>query len=222
VRDTPVAGIRLNNYHFLLFSLGKIPKKYFEIGPEIYVNQGNPVKFKETVEFEFDVKIGKGTKIESGAMIYPNCTVGENCIIGAYAVLKPDTHIGNHSIFGTLSTTEGNVRIGDWTTIHSQCHVTWGMKIGSRVFIGPLFYSANTPKISLGKFGYPNTTNDPRLPPIIEDGARIGENVGLAPGVRIGKNALIDMACLVTKDVKPGEQIRAGKEIVGRVIHQNR
>ncbi len=80
------------------------------------------------------------------------------------------------------------------------------------------FYTANTPKISVGKFGYPNTTNDPRNPPTVNDGVRIGENVGLAPGVQIGRDSLIEMCCLVTKNIPPNSRVRADKAVVGKVI----
>jgi len=165
-----------------------------------------------------NITIGQGTKIEPGAIIYDDCSIGEDCIIGTSAVLKPETHIGDHSIFGTLSITEGNVRIGSWTTINSQCHLTWGMEVGNNVFMAPLFYSANTPRISSGKFGYPNTTHDPKKFPIIKDGVRMGENVGLAQGVVVGEDSLIDMCCLITKDVPKGSHVRADKSMVGRVI----
>ena len=165
-----------------------------------------------------NIRIGTGTKLEPGVVIYDNCEIGESCIIGTSAVLKPNTKIGDHSIFGTLSTTEGNVKIGSWTTIHSQCHITWGMEIGDRVFIAPFFYTANTPKISHGKFGYPNTTDDPRYAPKIRDGVRIGENVGCAPGVVIGEDCLIDMCCLITKNIPPRSIVRAGKSVVGKII----
>jgi len=181
-------------------------------------------KFKKFDEEYYDekskIKIGKNTKLEPGVVIYDNCEIGENCIIGTSAVLKSNTTIGDHTIFGTLSTTEGNVIIGSWTTIHSQCHITWGMKIGSNVFIAPFFYSANTPKISSGKFGYPNTTDDPRDPPSIDNGVRIGENVGLAPGVNVGENSLIDMCCLITKNIPSNSHVRADKAIVGKIIEK--
>lgn len=170
------------------------------------------------IDEESNIMIGKETKIEPGVVIYDNCKIGENCIIGTSSVLKPYTKIGDHSIFGTLSVTEGNVEIGSWTTIHSQCHITWGMKIGDRVFIGPFFYSANTPKISLGKFGYPNTTDDSRSPPAIKNGVRIGENVGLAPGVVVEEDSLIDMCCIITKNIPARSHVRAGKQVVGRII----
>ncbi len=164
------------------------------------------------------IKIGKNTKLEPGVVIYDNCEIGENCIIGTSAVLKSNTKIGDHTIFGTLSTSEGNVKIGSWTTIHAQCHVTWGVEIGNNVFIAPFFYTANTPKMSAGKFGYPNTTDDSRDSPFVEDGVRIGVNVGLAPGVRVGENSLIDMCCLITKSIPPNSHVRADNTIVGKII----
>jgi len=170
------------------------------------------------VDPESNITIGRGTKIEPGAIIYDNCSIGENCIVGTSAVLKPETHVGDNSIFGTLSITEGHVKIGSWTTINSQCHLTWGMEVGNNVYMAPLFYSANTPKISLGKFGYPNTTHDPKKFPIIKDGVRMGENVGLAPGVVIGEDSLIDMCCLITKDIPKGSHVRADKSVVGKII----
>lgn len=183
----------------------------------IYSNE-QKIYDQKFIDQKSNIIIGVGTKIEPGAVIYDNCEIGENCIIGTSSVLKSHTKIGDHSIFGTLSVTEGNVTIGSWTTIHSQCHITWGMKIGDRVFIGPFFYSANTPKISSGKFGYPNTTDDPRSPPAIESGVRLGENVGLAPGITIGEDSLIDMCCLITKNIPAGSHVRAGKQVVGKII----
>ena len=180
---------------------------------------GKSRKFsREYFDEESGIRVGKNTKMEPGVIIYDDCEIGRDCIIGTSAVLKSDTKIGDHTIFGTLSTSEGNAEIGSWTTIHSQCHVTWGMKIGSNVFIAPFFYTANTPEMSVGKFGYPNTTDDPRYPPIVKDGVRIGENVGLSPGVQIGEGSLIDMCCLITKNVPPNSHVRAEKAIVGRVI----
>lgn len=178
-------------------------------------------KFDSTFFDEAEkIKIGKNTVLEPGVVVYNDCEIGTDCIIGTGAILKPNTKIGDHSIFGTLSITEGNVKIGSWTTIHSQCHITWGMEIGDRVFIAPFFYTANTPRISHGKFGYPNTTNDLRFAPKIKDGVRIGENVGCAPGIIIGNDSLIDMCCLITKNIPPRSHVRADKAVVGKIIGQ--
>ncbi len=174
----------------------------------------NRVRRKTTGKEVFisDIEIGKDTILEPNCIIYDGCKIGESCIIGTGSILKKGTIIGNHSIFGQLSVTEGNVVIGDWTTIHAQCHLTDGIRIGNRVFIAPFFCGANTPRISRGKdvkFGYPNTTNDPRNAPIIEDGVTIGVACYIAPDVTIGKGSAISMCCLIKKTVPPNTMIRA-------------
>ncbi|WOV93478.1 MAG: hypothetical protein R1F52_02305 [Candidatus Nitrosoabyssus spongiisocia] len=70
----------------------------------------------------------------------------------------------------------------------------------------------------MGKFGYPNSTNDVRLPLVIKNGVRIGVSVTVAPGVTIGENSLIDMRCTLTKDIPPNSHVRADKSIIGKVI----
>ena len=156
-------------------------------------------------------------KVEPGAVIYPDCKIGEGSIIGANAVLRPHTVIGHHSIFGTLSCSEGHCIIGNYTTIHAQCHITQGVHIGDNCFIAPFFIATNTPEISKGKHGT-HPVNYKTKETWIEDNVRIGANVRLIPGIKIGHDAVIDQDCLITKDVPAYAHIRGGKDKVGRVI----
>jgi len=159
------------------------------------------------------VYIDTGTKIEPGALIFENVTIGKDSIIGPYVILKSGTNIGSHTIIGSATVTEGNCNVGNHTTVHAQCHLTEGLNIGNNVFIGPHFTSVNTPRISVGpgvKFGYPNTTKDPREPVIINDGAVLGGNVSVAPGVTIDEQASIAMNVTILKDVPKGQFIKPG------------
>ena len=96
---------------------------------------GKSVRIGHFVSLHAGVKIGDGTRIEDGARIYDDCVIGDNCIIGTNAVLRPRTHIDSQSIFGTLSCSEGDNWIGQYTTVHAQCHITKGVHIGNNVFI---------------------------------------------------------------------------------------
>lgn len=159
------------------------------------------------------VYIDTGTKIEPGALIFENVTIGKDSIIGPYVILKPGTHVGSHSILGSGTVTEGNCSIGNYTTVHAQCHLTEGLDIGNNIFIGPHFTSVNTPRISVGegvKFGYPNSTNDPREPIIIKDGAVLGGSCSIAPGVTIHELASIAMNVTILRDVPKGQFIKPG------------
>ena len=157
-------------------------------------------------------------KVEPGAIIYDNVEIGEGTIIGANAVLRPYTHIGKHSIFGTLSCSEGYNKIGDYTTIHAQCHITQHVTIGNNVFIAPFFIAANTKNITTGRHGSKPTTLPNTLPLQIENNVRIGTNVRVIPGITIGHDSLIYQDTLITKDIPPYSIVRGSKDHVGRVI----
>ncbi|MBC8225188.1 N-acetyltransferase, partial [Candidatus Bathyarchaeota archaeon] len=143
-----------------------------------------------------DAEIGEGTIIQAGAVIEEDCRIGRGCRIGYHAVLRQGTVIGDYSVFGSLSASEGWNRIGDNVTIHSQCHITEDAVIEDFVFIAPLFCGANTLRIVHGrdfplvKEGY-----------TIKRGARIAIQVAVLPGVTIGRNALISAGAVVTRDI---------------------
>ena len=143
-----------------------------------------------------DAKIGVGTSVQAGAIIERDCVIGKNCRIGYYAVLREGTIIGDHSVFGTLSASEGYNRIGRNVTIHSQCHITQGAIIEDWVFIAPLFCGANTMRIVHGR-DFPLVKEGYQ----IKFGARIGIGVNVLPKVVIGREALIGAGSVVTKDV---------------------
>jgi len=161
--------------------------------------------------------IGKHTKINPGAIVYENCEIGDYTIIGSNAVLRPNTKIGHHSIFGTLSCSEGDNSIGNYTTIHAQCHITKGVTIGDNVFIAPFFIASNTPTISIGKHGTFPAKYD-WLPTIIEDNVRMGCSVRMIPGLKIGHDSIIDQDTFITKDIPPYSHVRGGKDKVGIII----
>ena len=180
--------------------------------------QGSQTFYSDRKCVSVDAEIGEETIIHSGAVIERNCKIGRGCRIGYYAVLREGTIIGDHSVFGTLSVSEGHNEIGNNVTIHSQCHITEGVKIEDWVFIAPFFCGANTRRIVHGrqypleKVGYK-----------IKFGARIGIGVLVAPGIVIGREALVDMGSLVTKDVPDYAHVRGfPAKVIGEVPYDER
>lgn len=202
--------------------MSKILNKYIEVTKNSIVNtSGETFKTREKLHYKDEqITIGKGTIIEPLAVISPDVEIGESCVLGASSVIKSNVKIGVHSIIGDLSTCQGNNNIGSWTTVNCQCCIGWGLSVGNKVFIAPFFHMANTkePGPIGSKFGYPNTTNAKRDCGVIEDECQIGEDVGLAPGVIVGKRSVVDMHCLLTKNIPPDSHVRAGKDIIGRIV----
>jgi len=163
-------------------------------------------------------RIGRDCQIGHNVVIYQDCQIGDSCLIGDGAILRPGTKIGNNSVFGTMSVSEGDNQIGDRVTIHSQCHITKTVVIEDDVFIAPFFCGANTKVISHGR-GYPVVMEGYR----IKRGARIAIGVLVLPDVTIGEECLIGVGTVVTKDI-PDYSIAYGipARVVGSVPNEER
>lgn len=138
--------------------------------------------------------------VEATAYVAEEVDIGSYSSVWHHAVLHNGTVIGDYTSFGCLSVCEGNTRIGNHCSIHSQVHVTSKMEIGNWVFVAPLTVFTNTKKIVRGR-DYPLVEKGPT----ICDGVRIGAGVTVLPGVVIGQEALIGAGSVVTKDVPPLE-----------------
>jgi len=146
------------------------------------------------------VKIGKGTRVSSTAVIEEGCKIGKNCFIGHNVVMRPNTVIGDNTTIGHLTVFEGDCSIGSDCLIHAQCHITKGAVIEDKVFIAPGFIGCNDNDMlhqrrHIKEF-VPNGYR-------ICYGARLGAGVLVLPGVKIGENAVIGVGSIVTKDVPP-------------------
>lgn len=137
------------------------------------------------------VNIGDGTHIWQFAVVLAGAKIGRNCNICAHTFIEND------------------VVIGDNVTIKCGVQLWDGMRVGNNVFIGPnaTFCNDRYPKSGNRDFKKEFAT--------IEDGASIGANVTILPGVTIGGGAMIGAGTVVTKDVKPGATIvgNPGKEM---------
>lgn len=142
--------------------------------------------------------IGKGTIIEPTAIIQDNCIIGNNCFIGHYVVMRPGTKIGNRTVIGHLTVFEGECIIGNDCLIHAQCHITKGAVIEDKVFIAPGFVGCND-RIMMHQRRH--------IKPFVMEGykichgARLGAGVMVLPGITIGRNAVVGVGSVVTKDV---------------------
>ena len=119
--------------------------------------------------------------------------VGKNVKIWHFAYVGSEAEIGDNVMIGSLTHVDYKVKIGDNTRIEGSVYIPPLTVIGKNVFIGPAAAFTNDP--------YPMS---PRMiGVIVEDGAIIGGRSVFKPGVRVGKNSVVGMASVVTKDVPP-------------------
>ena len=123
--------------------------------------------------------VGEETNIWQFVVVLPNAKVGKNCNICSHCFIEND------------------VSIGDNVTIKNGVFIWDGITIENNVFIGPgvTFTNDKTPVSKGHSFKLLKT--------VVKEGASIGGNATLLPGLTIGEHAIIGAGAVVTKDVPP-------------------
>lgn len=124
-----------------------------------------------------ECEIGVGTRIWQFAVVLKGARIGAECNICAHTLI------------------EGKVVIGDRVTIKSGVQIWDGTVIGDDVFVGPNATFSNDP--------FPRSKRyDVQLKGVtICNGASIGANATLLPGITIGEKAMVGAGAVVTKSV---------------------
>lgn len=122
-------------------------------------------------------KIGLNTRIWQYSLVLKDANIGENCNICAHTLIENDVVIGNN------------------VTVKSGVFIWDGIRIEDNVFIGPSVTFTNDKK--------PRSKQYPEMfsQTIVRDGASIGANATILPGITIGKYAMIGAGAVITKDV---------------------
>jgi UDP-2-acetamido-3-amino-2,3-dideoxy-glucuronate N-acetyltransferase len=140
-------------------------------------------------------------KIYSNNMSFPHvinyisstAKLGKNVKIWHFAYVGDDTEIEDNVMIGSLTHIDYRVKIRKNTRIEGSVYIPPLTVIGKDVFIGPGVTFTNDP--------YPMSLK--MIGTIVEDGAIIGGRAVIKPGVTIGRNSVVAMASVVTRDVPP-------------------
>jgi len=123
--------------------------------------------------------IGQGTRVWAFAHVLAGAVIGEDCNICDHVFV------------------EGDVRVGNRTTVKCGVQLWNGVRLGDDVFVGPNATFTND--------RFPRSKQYPEafLETVVEDGASIGANATILPGVRIGRRAMIGAGSVITRSVPP-------------------
>jgi acetyltransferase-like isoleucine patch superfamily enzyme/dTDP-4-dehydrorhamnose 3,5-epimerase-like enzyme len=123
--------------------------------------------------------IGNGTNVWAFAHVLPGAVIGEDCNICDHVFIENDVVVGNR------------------VTVKSGVQLWDGLRVDDDVFIGPnaTFTNDKNPRSKQRPERFLQTT--------IHEGASIGANVTILPGVSIGRGAMVGAGAVVTHDVPP-------------------
>lgn len=124
-------------------------------------------------------KIGNGTRVWAFAHILPNARLGSECNVCDHVFIENDVVIGNR------------------VTIKCGVQVWDGIEIEDDVFIGPNVTFTND------RFPRSKVYPDKFSRTVIRQGASLGANSTILPGITIGSKAMIGAGAVVTRSVPP-------------------
>ena len=129
--------------------------------------------------------------------------ISENVTIWHYAQVREGAFIGRNSILGKNVYVDKNVIIGDNCKIQNNSSLYHGATLEKGVFIGPHTILANdlVPRAITRKGSLKQDHDWKEEQLLVKEGASVGANVTVLPGITIGKYALVGAGSVVTKDV---------------------
>jgi len=143
--------------------------------------------------------IGRDCTVRSGTIIYETATIGDRVRTGHNALIREGSIVGDETLVGSSAKLDGAVKIGKRVKIQSNAYLPHLTIIEDDVFIAPNVCFTNDP--------YPQSK---RLVGVtVERAAIICANATLLSGVKVGRNAVVGAAAVVTKDV-PADSVVVG------------
>lgn len=139
-------------------------------------------------------QVGPETRIWAFAHVLPGAVIGASCNVCDGVFIEND------------------VVVGDRVTIKCGVQLWDGIRIHDDVFIGPNATFTNDP--------FPRSRQRPTefAVTVVEEGASIGANATILPGVRVGRRAMVGAGAVVTKDVPPNAKVAGNPaRIIGYV-----
>ncbi len=137
------------------------------------------------------------------ALVEDGVSLGEGTRIWHHAHVRTRAHIGARCIVGKGAFVDFDVVIGDDSKLQNYACVYHGVTLGRGVFVGPhaVFTNDRRPRATNPSFA-PLGDGDWEVgETTVEDGAAIGANATILPGLHIGRWSMVGAGSVVTKDV---------------------
>ncbi|MBN2503237.1 MAG: WxcM-like domain-containing protein [Anaerolineales bacterium] len=135
--------------------------------------------------------------VHSAAIVEPGATIGAGSRVWAFTHILPGAVIGNDCNICDSVFVENDVFVGDRVTIKCGVQLWDGVRLEDDVFIGP--------NVTFTNDSFPRSKQYPDqfAKTIVKQGASIGANATILPGIVVGRKAMVGAGAVVTHNVPP-------------------
>jgi acetyltransferase-like isoleucine patch superfamily enzyme len=137
--------------------------------------------------------VGNDCILRDFGVLYSHAILGDKVQTGHHWMVREHTTVGECSMIGSGVVVDDHCRIGKRVSIQTRAYIPTNTIIDDDVFIGPCVCLTNDKYMGRGKVELKGVH--------ICQGARIGGNSTILPGITIGKDSLVAAGAVVTKDV---------------------
>jgi acetyltransferase-like isoleucine patch superfamily enzyme len=137
--------------------------------------------------------------------IAPDVVFGKNVVVRDFVNLYGCT-IGDESQIGPFVESQKGVTVGRRCKISSHSFLCEGVTLEDGVFVGHgvMFTNDREPRAVNEDGSLKGNSDWTCVPTLVREGAAIGSNAVVLPGVTIGRRAMIGAGAVVTRDVPDG------------------
>lgn len=160
---------------------------------------------------ERELRVGVEGVIRPFTTLYAGTIIGDRFQTGQGVSVREDNVIGDDVSIGTNAVLEAGNRIGSRVRIHTGCFLEL-VTVEDDVFIAPNVVFADDPHPPCPR--YEECVGGA----VVKQGAHIGSNSTILPGVVIGKGALVGAGSVVTRDVPAGMVVVGNPARVTRAV----
>lgn len=176
-------------------------------------------KISEKASIEGKVIIEDGVRILENASIKGPCYIGKNSLIGTNSLVREYSHIGENCIIG-YNTEVKHSYIGNNCLFHSSyigdSIIASNCLFGAGSITANLRFDGKSVKVNVK--GKKVDTKLEKFGVIVGENCKIGINVALMPGVKIGPNSVVGPHVVLYEDLEPGKMVCVKQE---HVIKEN-
>ena len=170
--------------------------EYAVVGKQPVLSPRSTSRASEPLE---PTRIGDGTVVSTGAIVFAGSTIGARVILGDQSCVRERVRIGDDVVLGRGSLVENDTTVGALSRIQADAYITSHSTLEDNVFIAPCVVTTNDNFMGRTERRHALTKG-----PTIRRGARVGGGAILCPGVEIGEEAFVGAGAVVTKDVPAG------------------
>ncbi|MEM1056554.1 MAG: DapH/DapD/GlmU-related protein [Bacteroidota bacterium] len=144
-------------------------------------------------------RVGTGSLIGTGAVVYRGCTVGERVLVADLATIRERVSIGDETIVGRGVAVENDTTVGARCKLETNAYLAAFTTVEDDVFVAPGVLTSND-----AFMGRTEARKTQFGGPVVRQSARLGVGAVLLPGREVGPEAVVGAGAVLTHDAREG------------------